>query len=163
MQVAATTFQVVDMPVRQLAYVRHVGPYMGNTTLFEKLFNQVIGWLQAKDLMRPDMESISVYHDDPETVPMEKHRISVGFTVPVGTKGEGPVEMMELPAGKYIVGSFEIDASEYGQAWEDLFLFMQNEQLMPAPEGLMYESYKNDPHQHPQGKHLVDICVKVRI
>lgn len=159
MQTVETSFRVVEMPARQLAYLRHVGPYMGDTELFERLFSQVFEWLLAKGINQPDMESISVYHDDPDKVPAEQQRISVGFTVPLGTSEEGDIKMMDLPAGKYLVGSFEIDSTGYREAWEDLFEFIGDNQLKPASSGLMYESYKNDPNEHPEGKHLVDICV----
>lgn len=132
---------------------------MGDTVLFERLFSQVFEWLQEKDLLQPDVESISVYHDDPDKVPAEEQRISVGFTVPVGSKEEGPIKMMDLPAGKYLVGSFEINQDGYREAWEDLFEFMDDHHLKAASTGLMYESYKNDPYEHPEGKQIVDICV----
>ena len=81
-----TTFQILDLPTRQLAFVGHVGPYQGDTALFQRLFGTVSTWLQTNNLLSSESECISLYHDDPETVPVDKQRISVGFTVPVGTR-----------------------------------------------------------------------------
>ena len=153
-------FQVKEFPTRSLAYVRNVGPYMGDTALFERLFHQVVDWLKPQGLLGPQSESMTIYHDDPETVPVDQQRISVGFTVPVGTEGEGDIKIMELPAGKYAVASFEILSTEYPQAWQETFQLIGQNGLIP--NGLMFESYKNDPGTHPENKHLVDIVVAVQ-
>jgi AraC family transcriptional regulator len=133
---------------------------MGDPELFERLFHEVGAWAGPKGLMqRPDMEAISVYHDDPEAIPVEKQRISVGFTVPLGTPAEGDIQMLEMPEGDYVVGAFEILPAEYGACWGEIMDYMEKERIRPT--GLMYESYKNDPSQHPEGKHQVDICIAV--
>jgi len=159
METTKTTFHLAKMPARQLAYLRHVGPYMGDAALFDRLFSRVLAWLQDRNLINSQMEAISVYHDNPDTVPADEQRISVGFTVPIGTQGEGDIKMMDLPAGEYAVGTFEILPEEYGEAWNDLFGYIGQNRLMPVPTGPMYESYKNDPRKHPEGKQVVDICI----
>jgi AraC family transcriptional regulator len=151
---------IQTLPRRYFAYVRNIGPYMGDTELFGRLFHQVIGWLNTKDLMQPGMEAISIYHDHPEEVPPEKYRISVGFTIPKPIEGEDDIQVMEIPEGRYAVGSFEILPTEYGNAWEEMMHYLQDKKLMPSG-GPMYESYKNDPKEHPEGKHLVDICIAI--
>lgn len=152
--------KTVYFPQRTLAYLFHKGPYMGNTTLFEQLFNEVSKWMTRQGLFRSTTEALTIYHDDPERVSPENQRISVGFTVPEGTNGEGNIKTFIIPAGRYAVGSFEIDVDEYGDAWKSLFDYIASEDLHPS-SGIMYESYKNDPSQHPQGKHVVDIVVQV--
>jgi AraC family transcriptional regulator len=155
----ATTFKTVELPKRTFAYIRNVGPYMGDTKLFERLFNEVIGYLSPNQLLSPTSECISLYHDDPESVPVDQQRISVGFTVAKGTQGEGNIQIMELPASKFFVGEFEIFPNEYGQAWGEVVKQLKENNMTVA--GMMYESYKNDPKQHPEGKHVVDICTAV--
>ncbi len=157
--ITTATFRTVEMPVRQMAYLRHIGPYMGNPALFERLFGEVMTWMQNHELMSTHMEAITVYHDDPARVPPEQQRISVGFTVPLNTKPSGAVQMMELPAGRYAVGSFELDPKDYGTAWEQIFDYIRANQLPFNPDGPMYEAYRNTPQNNPDGKHLVDICV----
>ncbi len=160
MTVSVVNIRKVKLPRRFLAYEENVGPYKENPALFEKLFTKVMSWAGPKGLLNnPKLESIAIYHDDPDQVPEEKQRISVGFTVPEDTVTEGDIKMMEIPEGEFVVGSFELLPNEYGQAWMQMMEFMNDEQLIPA--GIMYESYKNDPDQHPEGKHVVDICVGV--
>lgn len=159
MKTLTAKFKKTYLPERTFAYIRNIGPYMGNTSLFERLFNLVGDYLKTNGLFRNNTESLSIYHDDPDSVPADKQRISVGFTVPPDTEGFGEIKIMPLPAGNYAIGSFRIEQNEYGDAWQALFDFVQKEGL--KPRGLMYESYKNDPTQDPEGKHVVDICVAV--
>lgn len=150
----------VRLPKRTLAYIRNIGPYMGDTELFKRLFNKVSGSLAKRNLFGPNSEAITVYHDDPETVAPEKQRISVGFTVADGTQPDDDIQILGLPEGDFVVGSFELLPSEYGEAWTNTFAFMGEEGLQPT--GLMYESYKSDPKEHSDGRHKVDICVAVK-
>ena len=152
------TIKMVEYPTRALAYIRHTGPYMGDTELFASLFNQASEFMQKFNHFGPSTEGISVYHDDPKTVPTKDQRISVGFTVPIDSVGEGKVNILKIPAGRFVVGSFEIDPDGYAGAWESMLEYMQKNGIRPST-GIMYESYKNDPHQHPEGKHIVDICI----
>ena len=147
-------------PDKYLACIGHLGPYMGDPALFERLFAEVGDWMKIKGLFRQNTESISVYHDDPQQVPPEKQRISVGFTVPKDTIGDKKIQILKIPAGSYALGLFEIKMEEYSDAWAAMMTFMENNHL--NPNGLMYESYKNDPSQHPEGKHQVEICVGVK-
>ena len=151
--------RVEELPQRLLACVRNTGPYKGNTALFERLFTKVQHWAASKGLLSdPSTEAITVYHDDTELVPEEQQTISVGFTVPQGTQGEGDIFTVEIPQGNYLVGSFEILPTEYEHAWQEMMDYITEEGIRPTGE-LMYESYRNDPRTHPEGKHLVDICV----
>lgn len=155
-----TNIRIVKKPSRTLAFIRNVGPYMGDQALFERLFTKVIRWTRIHDLMRHDLEVISVYHDNPDSVPAGQQRISVGVTVPTGTKPDGEVQVMKLPAGDYVVGSFEIFPDEYANCWNEIMDWINRQQL-EVRGNLMYECYRNDPNTHPLGKHIVDICVPV--
>ena len=153
--------RIVELPLRRLACVKHTGPYKGDSALFGRLFIKVRDWAESKGLLGdPSTEAISVYHDDPDLVPEERQTISVGFTVPSGTPAEKDIHMLEIPKGKYIIGSFEILPTEYEQAWGEIMDFMKEEGIRPTGK-MMYESYRNDPRSHPEGKHLVDICIKL--
>ena len=68
---------------------------------------------------------------------------------------------MALPPGNYAIGRFEIFPHQYEEAWNEVFEYIESEQLIIA-DGIMYESYRNDPHAHSEGKHIVDICVAIR-
>lgn len=161
MPVEISNIKMVRLPKRTLACLRHIGPYKGNQDLFVSLFNKVIEWAGPKGLLKGQgVEAISVYHDATGSVPEDQEAISVGFTVPAGTGTEGDIKTLELPEALYVVGSFDILPNEYEGAWNLVFDFIKKQNLMGS-EKIMYELYKNDPQMHPEGKHIVDICVAV--
>ncbi|NAS12265.1 AraC family transcriptional regulator [Poritiphilus flavus] len=152
--------QIKALPERNLAYIRHIGPYKGDTELFGRLFGEVYAWAGPKGVLaRPEMEAITVYHD-PHTVPEEEQRISVGVTVPENIMAEGNMKILKLPKANYLVGSFEILPTEYGMAWESMLDHINEENLEYT--GMMYESYQNEPDKHPEGKHIVEICIALK-
>ncbi|MDB4438814.1 hypothetical protein N9176_01050 [bacterium] len=63
------TFKTIELPKNTFVYVRNVGPYMGDTELLERLFNEVIVCLAPKNLLSPSSECPSMQHDDSESVP----------------------------------------------------------------------------------------------
>ncbi|MGW9685752.1 AraC family transcriptional regulator [Flagellimonas sp. 2504JD1-5] len=153
--------EIRDFPERTLAYITHIGPYKGDTELFGRLFTKALEWIKSQGLAaNPEMETITVYHDS-EMVPVDQQRISVGYTIPEAYEPTDDIKMMTLPKGKYLVGSFEILPTEYESAWLEMYDYLKEEHLNMA-EGAMYESYKNDPTQHPEGKHIVDICLALK-
>ena len=154
-----STIKKVILPRRIFAYVNHTGPYMGDSALFERLFTQVMKWTSENGLMQEGAEAITIYHDDPETTPPEAQRISVGFTIPEQIAPDGDIQIMPIQEGNFVVGSFEIFPNEYEEAWNQVYEYIKNEKIHPLD--LMYESYRNDPKNHPEGKHIVDICIAV--
>ena len=153
--------EIKEFPQRTLAYISHTGPYKGDTVLFGKLFNSALDWIRSEGLEDyPQMETITVYHDD-GTIPEDQQRISVGFTISESREPTDEINIMTLPKGDYLVGSFEILPEEYGSAWLGMMGRVTTENLTLA-KGPMYESYKNDPTQHPKGKHIVDICLALK-
>ncbi|MFD2564370.1 AraC family transcriptional regulator [Aquimarina rubra] len=161
MSITISNISVEKLPKKKLAYIEHMGPYQGDTELFGKLFTYVMEWAQPKGLMNdPKVEAITIYPDDPKTIPESQQRIRVGFTVPEDTTAENDIQVLEIPEGSYAVGSFEILPNEYGSAWNEVFEYIKNKNLVPTD--MMYESYKNEPGTHPEGKHIVDINVMLQ-
>lgn len=161
--VQAKSIEVRDIPSKQLAYIRHVGPYAGDSALFEKLFGQVFSWAGPRGLFQPPQsEIICVYHDDPEITDQKKLRISAGITVPSGTLPSGEIAMLEIPAGKYACAHFEIATTEFGAAWNWVCgEWLPQSGWQPA-DGHCYECSLNDHKQHPEGKHIVEIRIPVK-
>ncbi len=148
--------EVKELPERYVACVRHVGPYSQIGEAIERIF----GWAGANGLIRfPQTSALAVYHDDPEAVEASKLRSDACITVPEGTKADGDVRTMRIPGGRFAVAHVEIDPSEYGAAWDRLVgEWMPENGLASDTERMCYEMYLNDPQQHPEHKHIVDIC-----
>jgi len=152
--------EVKELPVMTVAYIRHIGPYKGDTRLFESLWGKLCDWAGAKGLMQqPDLKFLAVYHDDPENTKEDKQRVSVCMTVPLNTKVDGEFGKMEIEGGKYVVARFELAADEFVKAWDWVF-----SQWFPASgykpdDGPCFELYPEEPKD---GKFIVDICVPVK-
>ncbi|KAF5434136.1 AraC family transcriptional regulator [Candidatus Methanophagaceae archaeon] len=156
--------EVKDMPELHVAYVRHIGPYKGDSALFGRLFEQLMGWAGPKGLLQfPETKMLSVYYDNPEITDETEMCVDVCITVPKETQVEGEVGKMTLPGGKYAVARFELAGSEeYENAWNKVFgEWLPGSGYQPT-DSACYELYLNDPKEHPQGLHIVEICIPVK-
>jgi len=92
--------EVKELPEKQLAYVRHTGPYAGDGELFGRLFGSLMKWAGPRQLLIPGKtEMLTIYHDSPEITEEDKLRISVCITVPEGTTTEGEIGTMNSRPG----------------------------------------------------------------
>jgi AraC family transcriptional regulator len=155
--------KVDNLPERNVAYVSFTGDYRANSKLFEELFGKLGAWAGPKGIMGPDSLMLSAYHDDPKTTPPEELTVDVCMVVPEDTEVEGEIMKKMLPGGKYVIAGVELEsAQEYGPAWEEAIKWLEenNHELdMSRPS---YEVYKNNPNEHPEGHHLLDICIPVK-
>jgi len=154
------TAEVKELPERNVACVRHVGPYNKIGEAIERIFQ----WAGPKGLIRfPKTQCLAVYHDSPEEVDTSELRSDACLAVPSGTEVDGDVKTMTVPGGLFAVAHVEIDVSEYGEAWDKLVgEWMPENGYEPDCERMCYELYLNEPDQHPEKKHIVDICEPVR-
>jgi len=158
-----TQVEVRDMPEMHVAYIRHIGPYKGDNALFERLFNSLWKWAGPRGLLRfPETKCLSVYHDNPDITEEGKLRTDVCITVPPDTPVDGEIGKMTLPAGAYAVGHFEIDADDYEAAWNSIYGGWLPESGYQPADGPCFEMCLNNPKEHPQQKHIVDICIPVK-
>ncbi|MCP4111222.1 MAG: GyrI-like domain-containing protein [Desulfobacteraceae bacterium] len=158
-----TEIEVKDMPELNVAYVRHIGPYKGDSELFEGLFEKLMKWAGPRGLIQfPETQCLSVYHDNPEITDEDKLRTSVCMTVPKDTRVEGEIGQMAIPGGKFAVANFEINSNEFEDAWNALMGGWMPESGYQPDDRLCYEICHNNPKEHPENKHVVDICVAVK-
>lgn len=159
-----TVVEVKRLPDMPVVYVRHVGPYKGDGQLFAKLFTRLMNWAGSRNLLRfPETQVMAVYHDNPEITGEERLRLSCCITVPPGTEGEGEVGSMVVPGGEYAVARFELHGpSEYEPAWNAMYGTWLPQSGYQPDDRVCFEVYHNDPGTHPQGLHIVDICIPVR-
>jgi AraC family transcriptional regulator len=160
MDTTNASVQLKTLAPCKVAYVRHVGPYAGDSKLFESLFNKLFAWAGARELIKPEAMSLIIYHDSPELVAPEKLRTSVCLTVPEGTEGSGDVGIMELEGGKYGVGRFTCAADEYGQAWTWMYGDWLPQSGFVPDDRACFEAYPEPAL--PDGRFVVDIWVPVK-
>jgi AraC family transcriptional regulator len=151
-----------DLPELNVVCLRHVGPYPEIGKAIEKLF----GWAAPKGLLQfPQTQVLAIYHDDPKAVEQSVLRSDACITVPEGTEVDGEIKLMKVPGGRFAVAHVEIALSEYAAAWDKLFgEWMPNNNCEPdfSSGRFCYELYLNNPEDHPEKKHIVDICEPIQ-
>ncbi len=158
-----TQVEVKDMPEIPVAYVRYIGPYKGDVELFGRLFGKLMTWAGPRNLLRfPETKVMAIYHDDPAITDVSRLRTDACISVPADTIPEGEIGRETIPAGKYAIAHFEINVDQYEDAWKAVCGGWLPESGYQPGEGLCYELYYNDPKEHPEGKHIVDICIPVK-
>jgi AraC family transcriptional regulator len=106
---------------------------------------------------------LCVYQDDPEVAAGEKLRLSVCVTVPQDTKVEGEIGKMSIPGGKYASAHFEIAGHEFQKAWDYMFGEWLPKSGYQPDDRPSYELCLNNPAEHPQHKHSIDIYLPVKL
>lgn len=163
MNVVAEQVEVKDLEEMSVAYVRYVGPYAGDEKLFENLYSRLFKWAGPRGLLNfPETMAISVYHDDPNLTDEDKLRTSICITVPEDTAVSGDIGLMKIPGGKYAMARFEISPDQYGDAWNYVCGEWLPDSGWTPGEGMNFEISLNDPKEHPEGKHIVAICIPVK-
>ncbi len=160
-QIDVEVKELDEMPV---AYIRHTGPYAGDQDLFKRLFGELCRWAGPRGLLNfPEAMLISAYHDNPDITDPDNLRMSICLTVPEDTEVSGAIGKMTIGGGKYAVAHFELKKpEEYKTAWETVCAGWLPESGYQPSEGVCFEIYRNNPEEHPEGIHIVDICIPVK-
>jgi len=151
-------------PRTVIAYVEHKGNSEGDGKIYDTLIERLLLWAEpAKLWIFPSKTRLyMIYPDDPERTPEEQRRLWLGINVPEETEVSGEVRKMVLPETLCAMGAFEMNASEFGRAWEYLLAeWMPENGFLPA-EGYCFEMQTNDSCEHPEHKHLVDIFIPAK-
>ena len=152
--------EVKDFQKMTVAYIRHIGPYKGDSTLFEKLWGKICSWAGSRGLMQQsDLKFLVIYHDDPKITIEDKLRMSVCLTVPSNTKVEGEIGKMDIDAGKYVVARFEVDEKGFSEAWDWVYGQWFPSSGYQPDDKPCFEIYPEEPKD---GRFVVDICVPVK-
>ena len=153
---------VETLPARRVAYVEQTGNFQNNPGIYDVLLQKLLAWALPEKLwdFPRQTQIVCIYPDDPSTPP-DAQRLWFGITIPDGAVPPAGIQVLDLPAGPHAVGRFSIAADQFGSAWGYLYgeWMAQNGY---APAGLAYELQKNDSSEHPEQKHLVDICIPVQ-
>jgi AraC family transcriptional regulator len=155
------TVEVKELPATNVAYVRNVGPYKGDSALFGTLIGKLCAWAGPRGFLGPDTKLIAVYHDNPEITREQNLRLSMCLPVPGDAKVDGEIGKMEIAGGRYAIARFELAGDEYQNAWDAVYGEWLPGSGYQPDDRPPFELYHNDPKTHPQGKCIVDICLPV--
>mgnify|MGYP006307147731 FL=1 len=151
--------EIKEMPEMHVAYCRHTGPYHG----IGKAIGKLMAWAAPRGLINfPETKMLSVYHDDPDITDEKRLQSSACITVPEGTKTEGGIGSMVVEGGAFAVAHFEITEDKFGEAWDAIMRDWLPESGYQCDDRPHYELYLNNAEEHPEKKHIVDICIPVK-
>ncbi len=154
---------VKELNERHVAYVSFTGNYIGNAEVFKGLFEKLCGWAGPKGLLKPGITFLSSYQDDPKLTAPEDLTVEVCMSIDNNVEVEGEVQKRILPGGKYAVLHVELNGpEEYGMAWEKVVEWINESNYEIDMSRPSYEIYLNDPKEHPQGHHILDVCMSVK-
>ena len=146
-----------QLPGVRLGTVRHVGPYNQIPTAFATL-GQRLGPL-AGVLLQRGSAMIAMYHDDPETVPLDRLRSDAGVVIPGDMAvPEGLIEQ-HLAAGQYACMLYVGPYEHIGDAWARLlgeWLPASGHRLGPGPS---FERYLNNPSNAAPSELQTEVCI----
>ncbi len=151
--------EIKDLQEMNVAYVRHVGSY----NQIGQAFGKLMRWAGPRGLFaRPGTQLLCVYHDSPDITEEEKLRSSVCITIPEDMPVKGEIGKMKVAGGKYALCRFEISTDQFSQAWKESMSEWLPSSGYICDDRLPFELYHNDAREHPEKKHILDICIPVR-
>jgi AraC family transcriptional regulator len=151
--------EIKDLAEMNVAYVRHVGPYSKVGQAFGKLMR----WAGPRGLFgKPETRMLCVYHDSPDITEESKLRSSVCITIPEGMPVTGEIGTMKIAGGKYAMCRYEITEDQFTQAWNEIMSEWLPSSGYICDDRLPFDLYYNNAQEHPEKKHILDICIPVR-
>lgn len=150
--------EIKEMPAMNLLYCKH----MGDFSKIGEAYGKLIQWAGPRGLLsNPNLKTVTVYHDDPSVTKIENVRQSACITVNGTVKTEGEFGNLAIPAGKFVVGSFEINDTQFTESWNAVCVWLSESGYQPDDRN-SYELYHNNHEEHPEKKFIVDICIPVK-
>jgi AraC family transcriptional regulator len=141
--------EIKQVPDLRLGTVRHIGPYNQIPVAFERL-GQILGQAAADLFRQRGSEMIAIYHDDPESVPVDLLRSDAAIVVPPDVALPAGLVEQRIPGGRYAcaihVGPYE----QLGDTWARFMGEWLPRSGHRIADGPCYEVYLNDPTTTPK-------------
>ncbi len=154
---------VKSIEERHVAYVSFVWNYMGNSEIFKELIGKLMTWAEPKGLLSKDTKLSSAYQDDPNVTPPDEMTLEVCMDIPENAEVTGDVKKKVMPGGKYDVLNTELtEPKEYWSAWMEVVNWTKENNIEIDISHPSYEFYLNNPEDHPEKHHIVDICLSIK-
>jgi AraC family transcriptional regulator len=146
-----------------LAYVRYIGPFIGNPDLYRKLSKKLKEWARNQNLVpSPDRRIFAIYHGNMGITDESQYRLSLCIPVPTLTRVSGEIGKMTLQEGKYAVAHFILPINEMLYAWCSIFRDWLPQSGYQPDDGPFHEVYYTLPHEHHENKMVFDIRIPVK-
>ncbi len=149
--------RIKQIPAMTLAHCRITGKFEE----IGKAYGTLMAWAGTNGRIEENSQVMTVYHKDPKITGEEYVEQSACISISGSTELPEGIEKMNFPGGKYAVGHFEIASEGFPKAWEDVCNWVEGNGLKQEG-GIPCELYYNNFEEHPEKKHVVEICVPVK-
>ena len=154
---------IKELSEREVACVSFTGNFIGKPEIFAGLFNKLCGWAGPKGLMTQATVFLASYENCPETTPLEELRLDICMSIPQDTETDGGIQKKLLPGGTYAAMHCELAGpEEYETVWKDLVEWADSNHYQMDMSRPSYEVYLNNPDEHPEKLHILDLCLSVK-
>lgn len=132
---------------------------------FNRIFKSLVGETPFQFITRLRMQRgvnllcANQYTPIHQIASEDKLRMSICLTAPEDIKTDGEIGKMEIAGGTYAVAHFEIDATQFEQAWDWVYSKWLPSSGYQPDENQCFELYPKAPEN---GRFTVDICIPVR-
>ncbi|HEX4683358.1 MAG TPA: AraC family transcriptional regulator [Gemmatimonadaceae bacterium] len=150
--------ELKNKPALRAAGVRHIGPYMQINEAFGRL-GAIAG--PAGLFAQPGAAMIAIYHDDPESTPVDQLRSDAAIVVPDGIAIPPFLTEHRLPARRYACTVYTGPYERLGDVWQRFMGEWIPANGLRIVDGESYELYLNDPSRTPKEELKTEICVPV--
>jgi AraC family transcriptional regulator len=158
--------EVINMPDIPIAYVRHKGAYNPlDKVLFQSLFSTLMAWAVPAGLFNPPLtKAMTVYSSGhPDITEPENLCVDACISIDQHVAVNGEIGKRVIPGGRYAVLKLhEARLEECAVAWSEMFDHWLLDSGYEPGEGAYYCSHLNDPEQHPEKLHSVEMYLPVK-
>ena len=134
-------FKIEVISATRVLYIRHVGPYKGDSDLFQNLFNELYIYAKELDLLDGKNKWFVMYHDFSELTEDEKLRMSVCVSIEREIRPKGKFGLTQIEGGKYAIGRFKVKPDEYQAAWNMMLLKCIPDHKLIPDDRVSFEYY----------------------
>lgn len=153
---------IEDIAPLTVAYVRNVGPYKGDDTLFDQLYAQLFHWAVPHGFVHEKTFTLNIYHDNPVITDRHKLRVMVAIPVESAARRTGSIGVTRIAGGKYGVCRFLLKNSEFMEAWDWMFSVWLNNSGYAKDDRDTFERCRGEQIINGKRFYDVDICIPVK-
>ena len=147
-----------NMPPLRVAAVPHLGAYNRIAEAFQRLG----ACAASAGLLRQGAMMLAIYHDDPETTPVEQLRSEAAVSVPEDVALPKELVELRIPAGRYARATHLGSYTTLGDTWARMMGEWLPGSGLRVGEGPSYEVYRNTAAEVREEDLRTDLYIPVR-
>jgi AraC family transcriptional regulator len=149
---------ITNVSLKNLIAVAHRGSYMSIGKSFDLLFMT----LAQRNLIRPDMQMVGVYLDDPTIVPEAELRSQAAVAVNELMTVDAPLFTTQIQGGDYAVLKYKGPYGDMRAAYDWLYGQWLPSSGRDAADAPVFEAYLNSPRDTPPTELRTDIYLPLK-